>query len=115
MGTGDKSQKVRLVDVFLLGPFMVAAGARSSSLPGWMRVGLVGGGVATVGYNLRNYLEKRDTQRDPEVVELVCGVKYELEHGVADFDEAKRIAIERLERDPRYYSDLARCELEDPG
>ena len=113
MGSGDKSQGVRLVDVFLLAPFMVAAGARPSSLPGWMRVGLVGGGVATFGYNLANYLEKRDVQRDPDVAELVCGVQYELEHGAADFDEAKRIAVEQLEREPRHYSELARCEPDD--
>lgn len=113
MGTGDKSQEVRLLDVFLLGPFMFLAGARSSSLPPWMRVGLVGGGVATVGYNLANYLKKREVQRDPEVVELVCGVQYELAHGAADFDEAKRIALEQLQREPRHYSDLARCELDD--
>lgn len=113
MAAGDKSQGVRLVDVFLLGPFMIGAGARSSTLPAWMRVGLVGAGVGTVGYNLVNYLTKRDVERDPDVAELVCGVQYELEHGAADFDEAKRLAVEQLGREPRYYSELARCELED--
>ena len=49
-----KSQTVRLVDVLLLGPFMVwAAGART--LPPWARLLLGVAGVATIAYNARNY------------------------------------------------------------
>ncbi len=49
-----KSQNVRLVDVFLLGPFMVWAGTQRA-LPSWARTLLVLSGVATVAYNFRNW------------------------------------------------------------
>jgi hypothetical protein len=49
-----KSQGIRLMDVFLLGPFMVWAGARSQ-LPPWARTFLIGAGVATILYNAWNY------------------------------------------------------------
>ncbi len=49
-----KSQGVRLVDVLLLGPFMIWAGSKKK-LPGWARAALLAAGVATVLYNLKNY------------------------------------------------------------
>lgn len=52
-----KSQAVRLVDVFLLGPFMVWYAARSTGAPEWARAALTLAGVLTVTYNGRNYLE----------------------------------------------------------
>ena len=51
-----KSQQVRLVDVFALGPFMVASGwmlARKEHP--WMGAALALSGLATIGYNWRNY------------------------------------------------------------
>lgn len=51
-----KSQTVRLVDVFALGPFMVWAASRSS-LPPWARSVLALSGVATIVYNAHNYRE----------------------------------------------------------
>lgn len=54
-----KAQGVRLVDVALLGPFMVWAGARAVELPPWARVTLVLAGGATIAYNARNFLELR--------------------------------------------------------
>lgn len=51
-----KGQTVRLVDVFVLGPFMVWSAARMTSAPEWARVGMVGAGLATIVYNGRNYL-----------------------------------------------------------
>lgn len=91
--------------MFVLGPFMVAAGARGTTLPGWMRVGLVGSGIATSGYNLRNYLATEGTPREtqPELAALICGVEFELERG-HDFEEAKAIAQAHLESDPNYYA-----------
>ena len=51
-----KSQGVRLLDVLVLGPFMVwAAGQRE--LPEWARAGLAIGGALTIVYNAANYLE----------------------------------------------------------
>jgi hypothetical protein len=55
----DKSQAVRLVDVFVLGPFMAWFGWRAEAMPAWARVALVASGVATVAYNGRNYLLER--------------------------------------------------------
>lgn len=51
-----KSQEVRLLDVFVLGPFMVWAGAQGR-LPSWANAALVASGVATIAYNGKNYLE----------------------------------------------------------
>ncbi len=58
-----KSQTVRVIDVTLLGPFMVWVGARRSNLPGWARITMVGFGVATVVYNARNYVRVRAHRR----------------------------------------------------
>lgn len=51
-----KSQAVRLVDVFLLGPFMMWMAGRSSA-PEWARATLAAAGALTILYNGRNYLE----------------------------------------------------------
>lgn len=52
-----KPQSVRLLDVFVLAPFMVYSGMRKSNLPMFFRAGLVMTGVLTGLYNARNYLE----------------------------------------------------------
>ena len=50
-----KSQSVRLLDVFLIGPIMVAGGMRlQKEWPGWAEA-LVFFGVSTIVYNARNY------------------------------------------------------------
>lgn len=51
----QKTQMIRLADVFLIGPFVIAAGLRKSDLPALFRVGLILVGVGTIGYNLFNY------------------------------------------------------------
>ena len=59
VGKEIKSQAVRLLDVFFIGPMMVWGGValRShSEIAGWTLVGL---GAATVIYNGRNYLTIR--------------------------------------------------------
>lgn len=56
---GDKSQLVRLVDVFVLGPFMVWYAWRTDDVPAWARAAMAASGVATVVYNGRNYLAQR--------------------------------------------------------
>ena len=53
-----KSQTVRLVDVFVLGPFLIWAGTQGR-LSGWARLLLLVSGIATVLYNGRNYLRLR--------------------------------------------------------
>lgn len=52
-----KSQQVRLIDVFVLGPLLAWAGWEKSTLPTWVRACLFLSGVATVWYNGRNYIE----------------------------------------------------------
>lgn len=52
-----KSQAVRLVDVWALGPFMVWYGLRPSNVPELARGLMIVAGVATIVYNARNYLE----------------------------------------------------------
>ena len=49
-----KTQNVRLVDVFLLGPFMIWAGLQLEN--DIARVAMIGSGIATIAYNGNNYL-----------------------------------------------------------
>jgi hypothetical protein len=58
-----KSQNVRLLDVFVLGPFMVWAAMHPKVLPGWARIALAVSGVATIQYNWENYKRIRQTPR----------------------------------------------------
>lgn len=57
----QKSQKVRLLDVFVLGPIMIYAGTRTS-LPVWLRVSLMAMGVGTIYYNAKNYRINKKAQ-----------------------------------------------------
>ena len=52
---GDKSQAVRLADVFVIGPVMVVGGARLGGVLGDVLAVL---GIATVLYNAKNYNER---------------------------------------------------------
>lgn len=51
----QKSQNIRLIDVFVIAPVCVYAGTKKE-LPMWLRLSLIGIGVATFYYNGRNYL-----------------------------------------------------------
>lgn len=53
---GDKSQAVRLADVFFIGPVMVVGGARLGGVLGNVLTVL---GVATIAYNGNNWLTRR--------------------------------------------------------
>ena len=50
-----KTQGIRLLDVFVLGPGMVYAATLIPGKHNWTRVFLGGTGVATIIYNWRNY------------------------------------------------------------
>lgn len=52
-----KVQPVRLIDVFVLGPFLIWAGINGRSLPMWARDGLVISGALTSIFNGLNWLE----------------------------------------------------------
>jgi len=53
-----KTQTVRLLDVFVIGPLLLVASARAVSLSRPERIALALTGVATIWYNGRNYLRK---------------------------------------------------------
>lgn len=48
-------QTVRLIDVWLLGPFMIWFGARAQEMPGWARAAMVVSGGMTMLYNRSRY------------------------------------------------------------
>lgn len=50
-----KSQKVRLFDMYFLGPFMAWYAFRSKGMGKWPRRALFSAGIYTVVYNLNNY------------------------------------------------------------
>lgn len=64
-----KSQTVRLIDVFLLGPGMIYAGTRPSNLPPWLRLFLVGTGIATIAYNGHNYRVLQEALTDDRITD----------------------------------------------
>jgi len=51
----QKSQTIRLIDVFVIAPIIIYAGTQKS-LPKWLQYSLIGIGVATLYYNGKNYL-----------------------------------------------------------
>jgi|CXWL01.1.fsa_nt_gi hypothetical protein len=53
----DNVQKTRLIDVFVLAPFMVYAGSMKSNLPNIIRGGLIFFGITTLIYNGTNYIK----------------------------------------------------------
>ena len=55
-----KTQNVRLIDVFFLGPFLVWAAVEAKTLPDWARVTLAVSGVLTTVYNGRNFQRIQD-------------------------------------------------------
>lgn len=48
-----KTQTVRLIDVFVLGPFMIWAGMQLREP--WARAAMIAAGGATMAYNWQNY------------------------------------------------------------
>jgi len=58
-----KTQLIRLVDVLVLGPFMIYA-ARRPRLNALEKTTLTAIGAATVLYNLANYLAERKRESD---------------------------------------------------
>lgn len=58
----QKSQAIRLLDILILAPFLIYAGVKKSTLPNYIRTGLVITGVATALYNGRNYLKNISEQ-----------------------------------------------------
>lgn len=55
----QKSQRVRLYDVFLLAPFLIYIGYKAKGLKDWERIGIYLVGFGTLIYNGNNYLENK--------------------------------------------------------
>ncbi len=52
---GVKSQWIRLIDIFVYGPFLIFLGTKIKLV--WVKVILILMGATTISYNLRNYIE----------------------------------------------------------
>ena len=58
----QKSQDIRLLDVFVIGPVILYAGVQyKDKLLQWLSVSLIAIGVSTIVYNGRNYLLNKQT------------------------------------------------------
>ena len=54
----QKSQNIRLADMFLIGPFLIYVGTKKElSQP--IKLALIGIGIATIIYNGNNYLKNK--------------------------------------------------------
>jgi hypothetical protein len=58
----SKSQFVRLVDIFAMGPLLLWFGVKGTSFPAWARLAILWSGVGTIAYNAKNYLETRERE-----------------------------------------------------
>lgn len=54
----EKSQDIRLLDIFVLGPFMIWFGVTATGVSEAARMGMVLAGVATIAYNANTYLQR---------------------------------------------------------
>lgn len=52
----DLTQNIRLLDIFVIGPLMIYAGAKAEGLNDIARGGLILFGATTIAYNGINYL-----------------------------------------------------------
>ena len=55
----EKTQEIRLLDIFVLSPFMIWFGATATGVPQWAKFVMVISGILTALYNGRNYLRKK--------------------------------------------------------
>ena len=56
----QKSQAVRLVDVFLLAPFLLYVGYKAKGLKDYEKYGIYLIAISTLWYNGRNYLKNKN-------------------------------------------------------
>tara|TARA_Y100000004_G_scaffold139093_1_gene157845 strand:- start:180 stop:407 length:228 start_codon:yes stop_codon:yes gene_type:complete len=60
----SKSQYIRLLDVFFIGPFMIYVSQKAKGINNLEKFTLLGLGIATIYYNGRNYLDNRKRQEN---------------------------------------------------
>ena len=59
----QKSQAVRLWDIFFIAPFLVYVGYKTKGLKDWERAGIYFIGITTLLYNGRNYLKNKKIKK----------------------------------------------------
>ena len=86
-GEISKTQAIRLLDIFGIGPLMIYAGMKAENdLPNWVRFGLVASGIATIGYNGMNYLDQDEVRE--ERARRVQAILIEREASVAPAEDS---------------------------
>lgn len=117
-----KTQNVRLLDVFLIGPLTFLAGRRLADEGSPVQGGLLMlFGTATVAYNAANYMTVARQGVIPggiaagkkfpiDPAELRRGIKVEMEH-TTDPEVAEEIARDHLYEHPKYYTKLLKAGL----
>ena len=55
-----KSQSIRLLDVFLIGPMMSYIGYKSEGVPQWIKTSMILFGFSTIIYNGANYMKLKN-------------------------------------------------------
>jgi hypothetical protein len=60
---GVKSQQIRLVDVFIIGPLMVFVGLRLLPSSTLAALAVIFFGATTISFNLKNYIYQASTER----------------------------------------------------
>lgn len=58
----QKSQNIRLLDVFVIAPILVYIGIKQD-MPKWMKISLISIGIATFYYNGKNYLINKENDK----------------------------------------------------
>lgn len=117
-----KSQSIRLLDVFLIGPLAFFAGRKMADEGEPVQgVLLMLIGTATVAYNGGNYMTvaregnirggiAAGKKFSVDSSELRRGIKVEMEH-TTDPEVAREIAMDHLYEHPKYYTKLLKAGL----
>lgn len=53
----EKTADIRLLDVFVLGPFMIWFGLQARGMPEWAKTAMIAAGIGTIVYNAMTYRE----------------------------------------------------------
>jgi hypothetical protein len=56
----QKSQAIRIIDIFVIAPICVYAGLKGKTLPKFIQLSLIIIGVSTFYYNGKNYLKNKN-------------------------------------------------------
>ena len=64
----SKTQWIRLADVAIIGPAMIFSATKKEP-PQWLKAGMMVAGIATILYNLTNFLDVQKTKVEAQVAE----------------------------------------------